>query len=38
MAVPIDKLDRMAIKRSVDEIDHLRIVATSEPTPRVPAP
>jgi arsenate reductase (thioredoxin) len=33
VALPIDKLDRMAIKRSVDEIGHLRTVGTGTPAP-----
>jgi arsenate reductase len=33
VALPIEKLDRMAIKRNVDEIGRLRTVASREPTP-----
>jgi arsenate reductase len=33
VALPIDKLDRMSIKRSVDEIGHLRAVPPEEPAP-----
>ena len=29
----LEALDRLAIKRKVDEIGHLRVVSTSEPTP-----
>jgi arsenate reductase len=29
----LDALDRLAVKRTVDEIGHLRVVASGEPTP-----
>jgi arsenate reductase len=31
-ALRLDALDRLAIKRKVDEIGHLRVVASEEPT------
>jgi hypothetical protein len=31
-SLPLDALDRLAVKRNVDEIGRLRVVASREPT------